>query len=383
MLSIFKKRSFLISTIKNGNQYLSQGYKISSNNIRKHSELSAYNSATSLYSYRLQNLESNLTLMEEIREETHKKIIKEMEPKIMKLKNCICNDKSDIIIGDPLVTGLVLPNDFVFNLFFVVLGDEIETFDSDFNLNLQFQKGFINTIIKLIKADTSFWDDKRDTIKVKYGKKILLCFGDKTQLHINFAANDQLRYLNLFRYYAASDVRFRKLYFYVKMLLLNMKKIGGLKRLLDNRNIFILVSHFLQTSFENQQAVLPFLTDVYSAYLSPSVPTKDVIENLYKPVDVSEIQPLINPKPLASHLVMQFIDYFANPMSYKSNIYLNKFNPVKECEMKRKSKILCFYTNKRLCSYDNNLNMYLECMKRVQYMIKKGQLIDDLPNYLI
>uniref|UniRef100_A0A0N5BC04 Uncharacterized protein n=1 Tax=Strongyloides papillosus TaxID=174720 RepID=A0A0N5BC04_STREA len=383
MLSILKKRSFLISIVKSGNEIFSRGYINSSNRILIRSELSAYESATLLYSDKLRNLENNLALIEETRVETHKKIIKQMEPRIVKLKNCICNDKSDIVIGDPVGVGLVLPNDFVFNLVFVVSGDEIETFGSDFKLNSQFREGFIDTIINLIKADKSFWNDKEDTIKVKNRNKILLCFGDKTELRINFAANNELRNLNLFRYYAASDVRFRKLYLYVKMLSLNMKKLGGVKGLLDSHRIFILVGHFLQTSFGNQQAVLPVLTDIYSSFLSPNIPTKDVLENLYKPVDVSGIQPLINPKPLASHLVIQFIDYFANPDSYKSDIYLNKFHPVKEREMIQKSRprILNFYTNKRLCSYDNNLYMFLRCMKNAQKLIKKGHFIDNFSNF--
>uniref|UniRef100_A0A0K0G2V5 NTP_transf_2 domain-containing protein n=1 Tax=Strongyloides venezuelensis TaxID=75913 RepID=A0A0K0G2V5_STRVS len=354
--------------------------------MNSNSGKSVYEIVTLRHNDKLKNLENKLEILEKQRAETQSMISKKVTPKINKLKDWICNEKSDIVIIGSVATGLTLSSDTFTDVVVVSFDEGSNGFLSRFEEDKFFRNNYIKKMGKYITENALLWDNNRDK-KTTYLKSsyplINLNFGDSTYLSIRFYDYNSLKRTNLLRYYAASDPRFRKLYMYVKMLLQNIIEDDKNYRPLESYNISLLVAHFLQTSSKNEQAVLPLLPEIYSSFVSPHLSTNEVVTNLKKPVDVSAIQSLINPKPLASHLIVRFIEYFAEFDFTKNAIYVNKVYPIVNNKNVTNSKLQIFdlYSDMSTDNSDRNLKIFSKSMQYARDLVKRGYLIDDIPNF--
>uniref|UniRef100_A0A0K0FG50 Poly(A) RNA polymerase GLD2 (inferred by orthology to a human protein) n=1 Tax=Strongyloides venezuelensis TaxID=75913 RepID=A0A0K0FG50_STRVS len=347
---------------------------------------SVYEIVTLSHNDKLKNLENKLEILEKQRAETHSMISKKVTSKINKLKDWICDEKSDIVIIGSVATGLTLSSDTYTDLVVVSLDEGSNGFLSQIEENELLLKNHSQIMGKHITENPFLWDNNKDKMYnyTKLSVPLLdLRFGDSTNLSIRFYDYNSLKRTNLVRYYAASDPRFRKLYMYVKMLLPKIIKDDSANEPLKGYSISLLVAHFLQTSLKNEQPVLPLITEIYPSLLSPHLSTNEVLTNLKKPVDVSAIQSLINPKPLASHLVVQFIEYFADFDFTKNAIYVNKVYPKVNNKNVTNSKLQIFdlYSDMSIDNSDRNLKIFSKSMQYARDLVKRGYLIDDIPNF--
>uniref|UniRef100_A0A0N5B4A1 PAP-associated domain-containing protein n=1 Tax=Strongyloides papillosus TaxID=174720 RepID=A0A0N5B4A1_STREA len=238
---------------------------------------------------------------------------------------------------------------------------------------------------QIIRADEKIWNKKKNGMSTLYDAKvpiIKLYFGDGTKIDIQFCNYHTLKNTNLLRYYATSDPRYRKVYIYVKNLLSCLNLLDGEKGLLTSCQISVLVAHFLQKPFKNQKPILPIIPQVCSSFVSPNLSIEEVIENLSKPVDISRIQPLINRKPLASHLAIQFVDYFAEFDFSSYAILMNKADPVEifPVDLLPKLRLFDLYSNKSISNGDRALEALSVNLKYVRNSIKEGYFIDNFLN---
>uniref|UniRef100_A0A0N5BCV4 PAP-associated domain-containing protein n=1 Tax=Strongyloides papillosus TaxID=174720 RepID=A0A0N5BCV4_STREA len=382
----FTRNNYLFSNIKNVSQRFLQRNVLLKKKKKSHSSKSAYECTTLYHSDKLKTLENKLEILEKQRAETHSMILKKVTPKINKLKDWICDEKSDIVIIGSVATGLTLSSNTFTDVVVVSLDEGSNDFVSRFEDNRFFRRDYVKKMGKHITENAFLWNINKDKMTFNLNPLIpvmKLNFGDNTNLKIQFNNYSSLKRTNLLRYYAVSDPRFRKLYIYVKTLVQNIIVDDNLYGPLGSYNISLLVAHFLQMSLKNEQAVLPLLPEIYSSVVSPHLSTNEVVANLKKPVDVSAIQSLINPKPLASHLVVQFIDYFANFDFAKNAIHVNKINPILNVQNVLNSKIQIFdlYSDESIDNNDRNLKVFSKSMQYAQDLVKQGYLIDDIPNF--
>uniref|UniRef100_A0A0N5CB40 NTP_transf_2 domain-containing protein n=1 Tax=Strongyloides papillosus TaxID=174720 RepID=A0A0N5CB40_STREA len=380
-MSFLSNKRYLIFTVKNVRL-------ISLQRICKYfikSIDNPYDYDKSEFKEKFQILEDKLELMDKRRAKYHDILVQKTKSKLTCLKNCICNEKSDLIEAGSLVTGLTTTTNSDVDLVFIVFDDESNIFQEDFINNISFRSKFMKTVSKLITNDQKLWNTKVDKMFIILHAKvpiIKLEFKDGTKFDIQFCNYQTLKNTNLMRYYAASDPRYRKVYIYAKVLASNLNIIGGEKGLLTSYQISILVAHFFQMSLKNQQAVLPVIPQFYSSFVSPHHSLKEVVRNLSRPIDVSKLQLHINQKPLASHLAMQFIDYFANFDFISYAIFINKRYPVHMFQVDPSPKLQIFdsYSNESISNSHRALEAFSTNMKYLQGLMKRGYFIDPFPN---
>uniref|UniRef100_A0A0N5BML2 Uncharacterized protein n=1 Tax=Strongyloides papillosus TaxID=174720 RepID=A0A0N5BML2_STREA len=111
-----------------------------------------------------------------------------------------------------------------------------------------------------------------------------------------------------------------------------------------------------------------------SSFVSLNLSIKEVAGNLNKPIDVSAIQPLINPKPSASHLAKQYIDYFAEFDVISTAIFLCKIDPVGMILVDPSPKLQLFdlFYDKSISKSDRALEGFSRSMRCVQTLKKEG-----------
>uniref|UniRef100_A0A0N5B475 PAP-associated domain-containing protein n=1 Tax=Strongyloides papillosus TaxID=174720 RepID=A0A0N5B475_STREA len=381
-MSFLYRKHDLFSTIKNVIVRFLKSDIHAYNKSKKNTSNSVYECAILNYYHKLQCLEEKLETADKIRANAHKTLIKKSAEKIDLLKKTICTKESDLLIVGPAATGLTISKDFDVFVVFVLPNDE----SNDFLKNLKKMKcKHIEKTGKLIKANKKLWNEKKDKLSHNFNASIpktKLNFGDGTRITIKFSCHNSLKNTNLIRYYTASDPRYRKVYMYIKNLASKLKIIDANNGLLSGYQILVLVAHFLQRSLKDQQPVFPVIPQVCSSFVSPNLPLKEVVKNLKEPVDVSGIQCLINSKPLASHLAIQFIDYFANFDFLSKAIFLDKIDPVEMLQVDSPPKLQIFdpYSDESISKGYCASEAFSESMKYVQNLIKEGYCIDDFSN---
>uniref|UniRef100_A0A0N5B476 NTP_transf_2 domain-containing protein n=1 Tax=Strongyloides papillosus TaxID=174720 RepID=A0A0N5B476_STREA len=377
-MSLIYGKNYLLSTIKDfGARFLQSNVHVS-DKPKKNTGSSAYESALINYNDKLQILEEKLETADKIRAN----VVRKTKEKIKLLKECVCDEKSDLFIAGSVATGLTISKDSDVDLVFVSLDDESNDILNDFRKK---KYEVMRRMGKLIKVNKNLWNKRRDRFFHIFHATVpitKLNFGDGTKFDIQFYNHHSLRNTNLLRYYAASDPRYRKVYMYVKSLASELNILDGRNGLLTSYQISVLVAHFLQRSLKDQQPVFPVIPQVCSSFVSPNLPLKEVVKNLKEPVDVSGIQCLINSKPLASHLAIQFIDYFANFDFLSKAIFLDKIDPVEMLQVDSPPKLQIFdpYSDESISKGYCALEAFSESMKYVQNLIKEGYCIDDFSN---
>uniref|UniRef100_A0AAF5CSW1 Polymerase nucleotidyl transferase domain-containing protein n=1 Tax=Strongyloides stercoralis TaxID=6248 RepID=A0AAF5CSW1_STRER len=312
--------------------------------------------------------------------------VRRTAPQVNNLKEIICNKNSDLLKVGSLATGLATAYNSDVDLVFMPLNDYSESFVNDFKSSSKFRLAFMNTMLEILKKNNNFDNLKLAKSSVLINARVPLLalkFKNGMKIDIQFCNYHSLRNTDLIRYYAASDVRYRKLYNFVKTLANSLKIINGKQGMLTSYQIALLVGHFLQRKSQDQQPVLPIIPKIYQSFLSPNICIKNVIENLNNPIDVSNIEAYINPKPLASHLAIQFVDYFAD-FDFNSNaIYMDQVLPVRQIQSKKVTKLQIFdtYSDKSISSGANVVNSFSQAMKYVQRKMRQGYFIESFPYF--
>ncbi|CEF63677.1 Hypothetical protein SRAE_1000193500 [Strongyloides ratti] len=320
-------------------------------------------------------LEKNLDIVEKKRAERFELLIKKVSPHIAQLKSVICNANSDLLPVGSLATGLAISNESDIDLVFIPSIENIESFLNDFNDNSEFKKTFIKTAHKVIEKDINYKENIKSCGFLLHAKVPILQLELKNGLKydIQFCNSHSLRNTNLIRHYAAADIRYRKLYIFVRTLAKKLNIINGRNGFLTSYQISLLVAHFLQTKYRKQQPVLPIIPKICCSALSPSITIEEVCKNLKNPVNVSAVTTHINPNPSASYLAIQFVDYFAN-FNYKVNaIYMDKLLPEKSYGIRnyRKLQIFDTYSSKSISRGGMVIESLSQSMKYVIKSVRK------------